>query len=116
LSFNPNAISIIEKNLDKVDWENLCKNPNAIHILEKNWNKICWENLCNNPNAIHILEKNLEKWDKRGRYDKSHCEWLSQNPNIFAYDYDAIKNAMYKEGGFVKELMKNRFHPKNMGK
>ncbi len=40
---------------------------------------------------------------------------LCTNPNIFAYDYEAIKNAMYKECGFVEELMANRFHPKNMG-
>jgi hypothetical protein len=26
-----------------------------------------------------------------------------------------MKTAMYKEGGFVEELMANRFHPKNMG-
>jgi hypothetical protein len=27
-----------------------------------------------------------------------------------------MKNTLYKEGGFVEELMKNRFHPKNMEK
>ena len=25
-----------------------------------------------------------------------------------------MKNTMYNEGGFVEELMANRFHPKNM--
>jgi len=62
-----------------------------------------------NPNAIQILEKNLDKcseecWDN-----------FSGNPNIFVYDYEAMKTHMYKEGGFVEELMANRFHPKNMG-
>ena len=33
LSENPNAIPILEKNLDKVDWCALSKNPNAIHLL-----------------------------------------------------------------------------------
>ena len=27
-----------------------------------------------------------------------------------------MKNTLYKEGGFVEELMANRFHPKNMKK
>ena len=67
----------------------------------------CWYWLSSNPNAIHILEKNLDKTD---------WYWLSSNPNIFTYDYEAMKNAMYKEGGFVEELMANRFHPKNMKK
>ena len=35
LSINPNAIPILEKNLDKVNWFRLSGNPNAIHILEK---------------------------------------------------------------------------------
>jgi len=47
--------------------------------------------------------------------DKVDWVWLSQNPNIFTYNYEAMKNALYTEGGFVEELMKNRFHPKNMG-
>jgi len=41
---------------------------------------------------------------------------LSSNPNIFTYDYKAMKNKMYKDGGMVEELMMNRFHPKNMHK
>jgi hypothetical protein len=53
-----------------------------------------------------ILEKNLDKVD---------WEELSENPNIFVYDYEAMKIAMYKEGGFLEELMANRFHPNNMG-
>ena len=109
LSRNPNAIHILEKNLDKVDWETLSRNPNAIPILEKNLDKVDYC-LCFNciPNAIQILEKNLDKC--------SEVSWviLSKNPNIFVYDYEAIKNTMYKEGGFVEELMQNRFHPKNM--
>ena len=107
LSRNPNAIPILEKNLDKIDWICLSANPNAIPILEKNLDKVNWIGLSRNPNAIHILEKNLDKID---------WSYLFQNPNIFTYDYKAIKNDMYKEGGIADELMKNRFHPKNMDK
>ena len=72
LSKNPNAIHILEKNIDKVNWVNLSKNPNAIHILEKNIDKVCPYELSQNPNAIHILEKNINK-----------VNWgiLPENPN-----------------------------------
>jgi hypothetical protein len=36
LSGNPNAIHLLEKNQDKIDWRVLSRNPNAIHLLEKN--------------------------------------------------------------------------------
>ena len=55
LSLNPNAIPILEKNLDKVSWSLLSKNPNAIPMLEKNLDKVCWGSLSENPNAIHLL-------------------------------------------------------------
>ena len=107
LSENPNAINILEKNLDKVSWLALSENPNAIHILEKNLDKVNRYMLSRNSNAIPILEKNLDQvcWGE-----------LYGNPNIFRYDYEAIKNTMYKEGGFAEELMQNRFHPKNIDK
>ncbi len=63
LSQNQNAISFLEKNLDKVDWDTLSENTNAIHILEKNLDKINYICLCKNINAISILEKNLDKVD-----------------------------------------------------
>jgi hypothetical protein len=61
LSYNHHAIHILEKNLDKVDREELSGNPNAIHILEKNLDIVDWFWLSRNPAAIHILEKNLDK-------------------------------------------------------
>ena len=74
--------------------------------LGKNLDKlttVCWTALSSNPNAIHLLEKNL---------DKVNWTWLSQNPNIFTYDYKAMKDSM----GIKEDLMKNRFHPKNLHK
>jgi hypothetical protein len=41
---------------------------------------------------------------------------LSQNPNIFTYDYKAIKDRMFGNGGIKEDLIKNRFHPKNLHK
>jgi hypothetical protein len=42
---------------DKISWWNLSFNLNAIHLLEKNPMKINWTGLSLNPNAIHLLEK-----------------------------------------------------------
>ena len=57
LSRNPNAIHLLEKNLDKVNWSMLSQNPNAIHILEQHLDKVNWGTLSRNPNAIHLLSK-----------------------------------------------------------
>ena len=32
-------INLLEKNIDKIDWECLSSNPNAIHLLERNLDK-----------------------------------------------------------------------------
>jgi hypothetical protein len=102
----PNAIHIIEKNMDKINWALLSCNPNAIHLLEKNTNKINWFNLCANPNAIHIIEQNLDKlndlcWNN-----------LCRNPNglhlICNYDYSLMKkNYQY----FNQELIEYVMNP-----
>ena len=34
LSTNPNAIPLLEKNMDKIKWPELCRNPNAVHLLQ----------------------------------------------------------------------------------
>ena len=49
-------------------WKFICKNPNAIPILEKNLDQVEWSYLCSNPSAIHLLEKNLNNnFLKKGR-------------------------------------------------
>ena len=63
LSTNPNAIHLLEQNINKIDWMLLSNNPNAIHLLEKNMEKIDWRQLSYNPNAIHLLEQNMDKID-----------------------------------------------------
>ena len=59
LSTNKNAISLLEKNLDKIDWSNLSENKNAISLLEKNLDKIDWKYLSFNKNAISVYIKNV---------------------------------------------------------
>jgi len=69
LSGNPNAISLIERELqnnprsEKIDWKYLSLNPNAIHLIEwqltQHPKKIHWDYLSGNPNAIHLIEQQL---------------------------------------------------------
>ena len=54
LSSNPNAISLLEKNQNKIDWTILSNNKNAIDILKANQDKIDWYWLSANPNAIEL--------------------------------------------------------------
>jgi hypothetical protein len=58
-----------------LDW--LSGNPNAIHILEKNLNKLDWWGpLSQNPNAIHLLTK-LDK-EKMRENCKAFAEELAK--------------------------------------
>ena len=57
---NPSAISIIEQRLDiltDVGWMLLSANPEAIPILEKNVDKVCWSSVCRNSNALPLITK-----------------------------------------------------------
>jgi hypothetical protein len=63
LSSNKKAISLLEKNIDKLYWYGLSANPNAISLLEQNMDKIHWSMLSRNKNAIHLLEINPDKID-----------------------------------------------------
>lgn len=93
---HPQAIKILEKNYDKINWNILCKNPNAIHLIERKltepyipeidfldfrderpYKNINWDTLCMNPNAVHILERNL---------DKINYDYLCYNENAKAID------------------------------
>jgi hypothetical protein len=62
--------------------------------------------LSENPNAeaIALLKENPFK---------NNWFMLSQNPNIFAYDYDKMRENMLL---FKEDLMKERFHPRNLRK
>jgi hypothetical protein len=108
LQINPNGISLIKRKLaqdpDKINWFHLSRNPNAIPILEKHPEKINWYWLSENPNAIHLLEKHPEKicW-----------YYLSKNPSIFTYDYMAIKE---HRTSFKEEIIQYVNSPKRLTK
>jgi len=123
LSYNPNAIHLLEQNMDKINWYSLSRNPNAIHLLEQNMDKICWNNLSYNSNAIHLLENNMDKicWFNLSanpnaihllekNIDKIAFYNLSINPNIFTYDYNKMKLNRINSG-LAEELIARVFHP-----
>ncbi len=135
LSKNPNAIHILENNLDKVNWINLCfnSNPRSINILESKldifYNDIWfWNTLCNNLNAINILENNLYRINfstlslnpnainiLEKNMDKINLFYLSRNPNaihlLFKLDYGTMRNNMIE---FNKELTRYVLNPKRL--
>ena len=63
---SPNAIHILEQNLDKVKWTELSRNPNAIPILEKNLDKVDWFWLSKNPNIFTYNYKAMKDRMCRG--------------------------------------------------
>ncbi len=72
MSENPNAVSLLEQNPEKICWIYLSHNENAVHMLEKNPEKIDWYSIMMNPNALDFIEKNIKK-----------AQWfyLGYNPN-----------------------------------
>ena len=48
-------------------------------------------------------------------FDKVNWFELSENPNIFTYNYKDMKDRMFR-GGIKEDLIKNRFHPINIHK
>ena len=41
-TYRDEALEILMRNFDKIDFEELSANPNAIELLRKNQDKICW--------------------------------------------------------------------------
>lgn len=56
LSLNIKAVSILKKNINKINWDKLSSNINAILILEKNLDQVNWSKLSLNLNAVRIFD------------------------------------------------------------
>ena len=61
LSLNLNAIKILEKNQNKINWYSLYSNKNAIKLLEQNQNKINWYNISKNPSIFELDYKQISE-------------------------------------------------------
>ena len=68
--------------------------------------KLIWHRLSENPKAIHILEQNPDKINWVG---------LSENPAIFTYDYDKMREYM-ESTGIKDELIAYYYRPENIHK
>ena len=53
MSRNPNAIHLLEKNPEKIDWYELSMNSNAMRLLEKNPEIIKWSVFSMNPSIFN---------------------------------------------------------------
>ena len=47
--------------LYKLDWISLSSNPNALHLLEKNLDKIYWTHISRNPSIFEFDKKEYER-------------------------------------------------------
>jgi hypothetical protein len=106
---NKKAIELLQKNLDKIQFygsSELCKNPSAMSIIEQRLDTLTdvdWMILSSNPEAIPILKKNLDKV----------C-WFSvcRNPNaiplITKLDYKLMR---INNQSFCQELVAFVCHP-----
>ena len=137
LANNLNAIKLLEQNPDRIDWQRLSYNKNAIKLLEQNQDKIDWIALSSNPNAGSLLEQNVEKIktikirdtmsmigiyisDNPGaihllekNQELIHWYQLSVNPEIFTYDYVAMRES-YRT--MKEELIQMVWHPRRVAK
>jgi hypothetical protein len=100
LSKNPNAVEILEQNIDDVNWQYICsnisvihilyplrfkstkidwwfitQNPSAVSLLLQNPRQIKWDIIFSNPNAIDIIKYNVEKYP-----NDVNWFYLSRNP------------------------------------
>ncbi len=116
MSYNSSegAVRLLEKNQNKINWFALSFNSSEdLQFVENNLDKIYWQYLSQNisQRAIRLLEKYPNEIKKN--QDKINWRFLYGNPNIFKYDYNKMKlNCML----FKEELIKNRFHPRNLSK
>ena len=64
LSKVPEAIDLLEKYPDKIDWKFFCLNPHirAIKMIKENKDKIDWQSLSknNSPHIVDFLDENLK--------------------------------------------------------
>ena len=90
LSRNPNAIHILEQNLDKINWDNLSTNKNAIHLLEQNLDKISVYHLPDNPAIFvidyQVLQQRIEPFKEELIQKCFHPDRLVHYLEVYNYD------------------------------
>jgi hypothetical protein len=97
LNVNPNAIPILKKYPEKINYKVFSTNPNAMELLElfeekakQNPEELNWYVLSKNPNAILLLQQYPEKIDWCGLSLNTHpiaIEMLEKNPEKINWKY-----------------------------
>ena len=96
LSLNSNAIALLEKNQDKINWKMLSGNPSALNLLEQNPNKINWDQLSLNPNALNLLVANPDRIDWNA---------LLFNPSIFEINKPQYKTDITEKANIIDDIL-----------
>lgn len=89
-------------NFHREHWTNLSANPEAIEILEENVDKIDWYYIPKNPAALHLIKGNEDKIE--------HLETLfeNSNPEIIEHLYKIIGNTIdWKRTTSIYKLIQN---------
>ncbi len=90
LTTNPNAIRLLEQNLDKINWNWISKNPNAIHLVEQYPDCGDWKLLLQNPSIFEIdyqvLEKRIEHFKEELIAKCFHPDRLVYYLETYNYD------------------------------
>jgi len=105
---NPNAISILEKNKNKIDWANFSRNPSAISILEKNQDKIKWNFLSENPAIFELdyekmLENNIKIYEELIK-EVMKPSRIFKKRKIYDNDNDNDNEDYYYDNDYMEEL------------
>jgi hypothetical protein len=90
LCMNANAMHIIRKNPDKINWRWLSRNPNAMDLLEKNQDKINWIEFWFNPGIFtydyeemrHSRHDLKQEIIKKALHPTRIMQWLENGMDI----------------------------------
>ena len=83
-------------------WANLSSNPEAIEILEENINKIDWYYILKNPAALHLIKGNEDKIQNIETF------FENSNSEIVEYLYEIFGNTIdWKRTKSINKLIEN---------
>ena len=114
---HPGALQWLRLNPEEIHWHRLSQNshPDALKLLRLNPENIdwCWLSRNSNPDALALMQEHFINAKESAKDDNIEWCWLSANPNIFTYNYEAMKQSHMD---LKQELMETMFHPKNIPK
>lgn len=98
-------INLLRENLHnfhREHWENLSANPEAIELLEENIDKIDWYYILKNPAALHLIKGNEDKIQNIETF------FENSNPEIVEYMYEIFGHTIdWKRTTSIYKLIQN---------